>query len=185
MVGCCSTATETNRSASTFATGRASCGPTGRGSRPDYSPRASRQARRSGRHSFRYRLWCRARSASWRRTSASSAKADSRMSEVAFMGDDLLDLPVLNRVGLSAAPADAVADVRERVDWVSQAPGGRGAVRELVELVLRAQGRWTRSWRAMPLEATPDGRSGNPSRCARGPAHRPRHRQGLGALQAA
>ncbi len=64
-------------------------------------------------------------------------------SEVAFMGDDLLDLPVLNRVGLSAAPGDAVADVRKRVDWVSQAPGGRGAVRELVELVLRAQGRWT------------------------------------------
>jgi 3-deoxy-D-manno-octulosonate 8-phosphate phosphatase (KDO 8-P phosphatase) len=62
--------------------------------------------------------------------------------EVAFMGDDLLDLPVLSRVGLSAAPADAAPEVRERVDWVSLAKGGRGAVRELVELVLRAQGRW-------------------------------------------
>jgi 3-deoxy-D-manno-octulosonate 8-phosphate phosphatase (KDO 8-P phosphatase) len=61
---------------------------------------------------------------------------------VAYMGDDLLDLPVLARAGLSAAPADAVDEVRARVDWVSQAPGGRGAVRELIELVLRAQQRW-------------------------------------------
>lgn len=64
--------------------------------------------------------------------------------QVAFMGDDLLDLPVLARAGLSAAPADAAAEVRARVDWVSTAPGGRGAVRELVELVLRAQGLWER-----------------------------------------
>lgn len=61
---------------------------------------------------------------------------------VAYMGDDLLDLPVLSRAGLSAAPADAAEEVRARVDWVSRAPGGRGAVRELVELVLRAQQRW-------------------------------------------
>lgn len=61
---------------------------------------------------------------------------------IAYMGDDLLDLPVLARAGLSAAPADAVEEVRARVDWVSQAPGGRGAVRDLVELVLRAQQRW-------------------------------------------
>lgn len=63
-------------------------------------------------------------------------------SAVAYMGDDLLDLPVLARVGLSAAPADAAPEVRARVDWVSAAGGGRGAVRELVELVLRAQQRW-------------------------------------------
>jgi 3-deoxy-D-manno-octulosonate 8-phosphate phosphatase (KDO 8-P phosphatase) len=63
-------------------------------------------------------------------------------SAVAFMGDDLLDLPVLTRVGLSAAPADAAPEVRERVHWVSAARGGRGAVRELIELVLRAQRRW-------------------------------------------
>ena len=62
--------------------------------------------------------------------------------QVAYMGDDLLDLPVLARVGLSAAPADAVPDVRARVDWLSQAPGGHGAVRELIELVLRAQRAW-------------------------------------------
>ena len=62
--------------------------------------------------------------------------------EVAYMGDDLLDLQVLARVGLSAAPADAAAEVRERVDWVSASGGGRGAARELVELVLKAQQRW-------------------------------------------
>jgi len=61
---------------------------------------------------------------------------------VAYMGDDVLDLPVLGRVGLSAAPADAVDDVRTRVDWVSRSGGGSGAARELVELVLRAQGKW-------------------------------------------
>jgi 3-deoxy-D-manno-octulosonate 8-phosphate phosphatase (KDO 8-P phosphatase) len=63
-------------------------------------------------------------------------------SAIAFMGDDLLDLPVLSRVGLSAAPADGAPEVRASVDWVSPSGGGRGAVRELIELVLRAQGRW-------------------------------------------
>ena len=62
--------------------------------------------------------------------------------EVAYMGDDIVDLGVIERVGLSAAPADAVEEVRARVHWVSGAPGGRGAVRELIEVVLRAQGRW-------------------------------------------
>jgi 3-deoxy-D-manno-octulosonate 8-phosphate phosphatase (KDO 8-P phosphatase) len=62
--------------------------------------------------------------------------------EVAYMGDDLLDLPVLLRAGLSLAPADAAPEVRARVHQVTAAPGGRGAVREAVELILRAQGRW-------------------------------------------
>lgn len=62
--------------------------------------------------------------------------------EVAFMGDDLLDLSVLTRVGLSAAPADAVFEVRSRVNWVSTSPGGRGAVREFIEMVLGARGQW-------------------------------------------
>jgi len=61
---------------------------------------------------------------------------------VAYMGDDLLDLPVLTRVGLSAAPVDAAPEVRSRVHWVSTAGGGRGAVREFIEMVLRAQNRW-------------------------------------------
>lgn len=62
--------------------------------------------------------------------------------QVAYMGDDIVDLAVLSRAGLSAAPADAVAEVKSRVDFVSTKPGGEGAVRELVELVLRAQNHW-------------------------------------------
>lgn len=62
--------------------------------------------------------------------------------DVAYMGDDLVDLPVLARVGLATAPADAVDEVRARVHWVSRHAAGRGAVRELVELILKAQGRW-------------------------------------------
>jgi 3-deoxy-D-manno-octulosonate 8-phosphate phosphatase (KDO 8-P phosphatase) len=62
--------------------------------------------------------------------------------DVAFMGDDIVDLAVLARVGLSAAPADAVADVLTRVHWVSGAAAGCGAARELIEFVLRAKNRW-------------------------------------------
>lgn len=62
-------------------------------------------------------------------------------SQVAFMGDDLPDLPVLTRVGLSATVADAPRLVRSRVDYVTRARGGYGAVRELVEYILEAQGR--------------------------------------------
>ena len=71
------------------------------------------------------------------REQAGRLRADRRVTlgstdeEVAYMGDDLLDLPVLARVGLSAAPADAAPEVRERVDWVSSCGGGRGAAREL------------------------------------------------------
>jgi 3-deoxy-D-manno-octulosonate 8-phosphate phosphatase (KDO 8-P phosphatase) len=71
--------------------------------------------------------------------------ADSLMlddDEIAYMGDDILDLPVLTRVGLATAPADATDDVRSRVHWVAKANGGAGAARELIELVLRAQGLW-------------------------------------------
>jgi 3-deoxy-D-manno-octulosonate 8-phosphate phosphatase (KDO 8-P phosphatase) len=64
--------------------------------------------------------------------------------DVGYMADDLLDLSILRRVGLSAAPADAVDDVRARVHWVSRFPGGRGAVREFLEVVLAAQGKWDR-----------------------------------------
>jgi len=62
--------------------------------------------------------------------------------QVAYMGDDVVDLPVLQRAGLSAAPADAVEDVRSRVHWVSGANGGHGAARQLIETILRSQNRW-------------------------------------------
>ena len=63
--------------------------------------------------------------------------------DVAFMGDDVVDLGVLGRVGLAAAPADAVAEVRECAHWVSGLGGGAGAARELIEMILKAQDRWT------------------------------------------
>ena len=62
--------------------------------------------------------------------------------QTAAMGDDLLDLPMLARAGLSACPSDAARDVRERVDLVTGARGGHGAVRELVEHILRGRGAW-------------------------------------------
>lgn len=60
--------------------------------------------------------------------------------EVAYIGDDLPDLPVLSRVGLSVAVSDAHAEVRSRVDYVTRARGGFGAVRELVDQILAAKG---------------------------------------------
>jgi 3-deoxy-D-manno-octulosonate 8-phosphate phosphatase (KDO 8-P phosphatase) len=59
-----------------------------------------------------------------------------------YMGDDLPDLPVLKAVGLAACPADAIAEVRAQAHLITQAPGGRGAVRELVEAILKHQGVW-------------------------------------------
>ena len=61
---------------------------------------------------------------------------------VAYMGDDLLDIPVLQRAGLAGAPADAAEETRASAHWVSALGGGRGAVREFIELVMRAQDRW-------------------------------------------
>ncbi len=63
--------------------------------------------------------------------------------EVGYMGDDVNDLGLLARVGLSACPADAHPAVRAAVHFVASAPGGRGAVRELCELILRAKGLWS------------------------------------------
>lgn len=64
---------------------------------------------------------------------------------VAYAGDDLVDLPILLRCGLSFAPADAPPEVRDRVDHTLACPGGRGAVRELVEWLLRLRGEWDRA----------------------------------------
>lgn len=61
---------------------------------------------------------------------------------VAFMGDDLVDLPVMLRVRLAACPSDAVEEVKARSHFISQKPGGAGAVREFLEFLLKAQGRW-------------------------------------------
>jgi 3-deoxy-D-manno-octulosonate 8-phosphate phosphatase (KDO 8-P phosphatase) len=60
--------------------------------------------------------------------------------EVAYMGDDVNDLPLLRKVGLSAAPADARPEVRQAVHFVARGGGGRGAVRELCDLIAAAKG---------------------------------------------
>ena len=62
--------------------------------------------------------------------------------EVCYIGDDLPDLPVMYEVGLAVAVADASTEVRDAAKWVMTAGGGRGAVRELVERLLKAKGRW-------------------------------------------
>lgn len=62
--------------------------------------------------------------------------------EAAHVGDDLLDLALLGNVGVFLTVADAVPEIRERADHVAQHGGGRGAVRELCETILRAQGKW-------------------------------------------
>jgi len=62
--------------------------------------------------------------------------------EVAAMGDDLGDLPLMRRAGLALAPLNAVREVREAAHWVSRRAGGEGAVREAVELLLRARKAW-------------------------------------------
>lgn len=62
--------------------------------------------------------------------------------EVLFMGDDVLDLGVLRRVGFAAVPSDAIDEARRMAHYVCRNAGGCGAVREVVDLVLKAQGRW-------------------------------------------
>jgi YrbI family 3-deoxy-D-manno-octulosonate 8-phosphate phosphatase len=62
---------------------------------------------------------------------------------VCYLGDDLPDLPVIRAVGLGVAVADACGEVREAAHYTTRERGGSGAVREVIELVLKAQGRWT------------------------------------------
>lgn len=62
--------------------------------------------------------------------------------EIAYMGDDILDLPILTRVGLASCPKDADPEVIKRVHFVSEKVGGQGAVRELIEMILKTQGHW-------------------------------------------
>lgn len=80
------------------------------------------------------------------------AKHGVRREQTAFMGDDLLDLPALQGAGLAVAPANAVAEVRAAAHVVTRAAGGAGAVRECVEVILRAQGRWREAVRAFVRE---------------------------------
>ena len=62
--------------------------------------------------------------------------------QACYIGDDLPDLPAVRAAGLGVAVADACAELRQSVHYVATLPGGHGAVRETVELILKAQGRW-------------------------------------------
>lgn len=72
-------------------------------------------------------------------------RAGVKDEEVAYLGDDLPDLPLLERVGLAVAVADAAVEVKRAAHYVTRAKGGEGAAREVVELILKAQGRWEES----------------------------------------
>lgn len=69
-------------------------------------------------------------------------KYDLSLEEVAFIGDDLNDVPLFLHVGLAATVADATPEARQYAHLVTQAKGGRGAVRELITLILKSQGKW-------------------------------------------
>ena len=69
-------------------------------------------------------------------------EAGCQMNQVCYIGDDLPDIPVMRLAGLAVAPADGAADACEAAHWVLQSKGGEGAVRELVERLLRAKNRW-------------------------------------------
>jgi 3-deoxy-D-manno-octulosonate 8-phosphate phosphatase (KDO 8-P phosphatase) len=71
-----------------------------------------------------------------------AAEMKLQPNELAYMGDDVNDLPAMSRCGFSGCPADAVDEVRAAVNFVSSKPGGHGAAREFIELILKATGRW-------------------------------------------
>ena len=62
--------------------------------------------------------------------------------EICFVGDEIIDIPVMNKCGFSSAPADACAEARKAADHICRSFGGRGCVRETIEMVLKAQGLW-------------------------------------------
>jgi 3-deoxy-D-manno-octulosonate 8-phosphate phosphatase (KDO 8-P phosphatase) len=76
--------------------------------------------------------------------------------EVAYIGDDFPDLPVLQKAGLSATPADAPIAIKNSVYMVLQNPGGRGALREFIDAILQARGAMGSTLRSLGIEPPPD-----------------------------
>ena len=70
------------------------------------------------------------------------ALAGCSVEETAYIGDDVGDIPVMHRVGFAVAVADAVEETKQSAHYVTKLEGGRGAVREVTDLILKAQGRW-------------------------------------------
>jgi 3-deoxy-D-manno-octulosonate 8-phosphate phosphatase (KDO 8-P phosphatase) len=73
--------------------------------------------------------------------------------EVCYLGDDLTDSPILARAGLAVAVANAVPEVKRQAHYVTRAPGGHGAAREVIEILLKAQGHWDQVLRKYGLPA--------------------------------
>ncbi|MDR0398900.1 KdsC family phosphatase [Candidatus Endomicrobiellum devescovinae] len=69
-------------------------------------------------------------------------KENLDLSQIAYIGDDIVDVPVLKSVGLSSCPSDACADAKEAVSFVSALNGGDGVVREMIEIIIKALGEW-------------------------------------------
>ena len=63
-------------------------------------------------------------------------------SQIAYMGDDVIDVPVMRRVGFAAAPQDALAEAKRAAHYIASCNGGRGAVREVCDLILKGRGVW-------------------------------------------
>lgn len=62
--------------------------------------------------------------------------------ETIFIGDEVIDLPIVRRAGLGVAVANAVDELKEHADYITQKPGGQGAIREVIELILKTTGKW-------------------------------------------
>ncbi|HXG68656.1 MAG TPA: HAD family hydrolase [Blastocatellia bacterium] len=77
-----------------------------------------------------------------------------RDEEVCYVGDDVVDIPLLRRAGLAVAVADAVDEVKEYAHMVTKRRGGRGAVREVIEFILKAQGKWAEAMSRYTKSAT-------------------------------
>lgn len=79
--------------------------------------------------------------------------------DIAYIGDDLTDVVIMHRVGLAIATANARPEVKREAHYVTEVPGGRSAVREAIELILRAKGLWNQvlaKYELTPQQAGPD-----------------------------
>lgn len=73
------------------------------------------------------------------------AKFGYKDREICFIGDEIIDIPVFRKCGFSAAPADAVNEAKKAADYICKKKGGRGCVREVIDMVLKTQGKWSRA----------------------------------------
>ncbi len=71
--------------------------------------------------------------------------------QICFIGDDLIDLPILKRIGFSCCVANAIEDIKPEVDYITKKEGGHGAVREIIDLILKTQDRWQKIVKAYQI----------------------------------